>query len=443
MQPRLTAITSGILAALVMSSGCSLVRPKTSDLPEYAAAKNAIESYEDSEGNYIRPEGLKAEKSKNGLTGDKIHIPWFGNKPLDRTQARKEFAVADQIFQEASAETGKVRKDTFNKAAKQYVLAAKYWPNSALEQDAWMMAGESRFFAEEYPEAEDHYVKLLRNYPRTRYLDAVDKRRMEIALYWIKHDRFEHKPFYVLNFTDDRRPWNDTGSHGKRVLEKLRLDNPTGRLADDATMELANRAFERGNYAEAADIYEDLRTTYPDSPHQFDAHFLGLKSVLETYNGPQYDGQALEESEKLIKTITRQFPEQAKEQKEYLNRVYAEIRYKEAERLWVSGTFRKNRGENLAAVHYFDEILTEYSDTPFGDQATLARAAISDLPPQPTQHLKWLADLVPHNDKVSQLARQVEPAYQPQMPGDDLPIQSAPIIPGERESQPIRYAERK
>ncbi len=48
----------------------------------------------------------------------------------------------------------------------------------------------------------------------------------------------------------------------------MRLDSPTGRLADDSTMELANNAFEKGNYEEAADLYEDLRTTYPDSPHQ-------------------------------------------------------------------------------------------------------------------------------------------------------------------------------
>jgi outer membrane protein assembly factor BamD (BamD/ComL family) len=89
-----------------------------------------------------------------------------------------------------------------------------------------------------------------------------------------------------MNFFDERRPWNDTAGHGRRVLDKMRMDSPTGRLADDATMELANAAFEKGRFQDAADLYSDLRSTYPDSKHQFDAHFLGLKATLEPIAGP-------------------------------------------------------------------------------------------------------------------------------------------------------------
>ena len=420
----------GLMFVPLCNVGCSALYPdKNKKSPEYIDAKNAIESYEDEDGNYIRPEGLKAEKrGKRGSTGilssSKNPIPFLGGKPLDRNKAREVFAEGDALFQQASAATGEQRKDLFNEAAKKYKLAAKYWPSSALEQDAWMMAGESRFFAEEYPEAEEFYVKLLRDYPRTRYLDAVDKRRMEIALYWIRYDREDPKAFYVMNFTDDRRPWNDTGNHGVRVLEKLRLDDPTGRFADDATMELANAAFQKKNYGEAADLYGDLRSTYPNSKHQFDAHFLGLKSTLLTYKSAQYDGQALVDSEKLIKQIMKQFPEEAKAQKEYLNRTYAEIRYKNAERLMTKADFRMKRGENRAASIYLDELMTEYSDTPFMQVASAERMKIGELAPEPTQHLKWLADLVPHNDKVSQIQRQVDPVQSPDLPLPDAKYDS-------------------
>ncbi len=55
------------------------------------------------------------------------------------------------------------------------------------------MSAESYYFAEEYPNAEEMYVKLFGNYPRTRYEDLINKRRMEIGLYWIRHDRAAHK----------------------------------------------------------------------------------------------------------------------------------------------------------------------------------------------------------------------------------------------------------
>lgn len=415
MQPNSKALVLVLMCAVGLFNGCSSLRPDAQSSPEYRAAKNAIESYEDSEGNYIRPEGLKAQKKKESLV--KLpEIPFFGNKKEDHPKARAEFEKADQIFAKASElEPSSDRNELFEDAAKQYKLAAKYWPSSALEQDAWLMAGESYFFAENYPEAEEMYVKLFGDYPRTKYEDVINKRRMEIGLYWIRHDRAAPKPFYVLNFFDERRPWNDTGNHGKRVLEKMRLDSPTGRLADDATMELASNAFEKGRFQEAADMYEDLRTTYPDSPHQFDAHFLGLKAVMQTYQGYQYDGQALDQAEKLLKTIQRQFPTQAREQEEYLRRMYAEIQYRRAERLMSTARYWINRGGYQSAKSYLTKVVEEYEETPFAEEARSELARVGELPPEAERHLQWLANMVPQNDRISQIRKQVEPLdpYEP------------------------------
>ncbi len=193
----------------------------------------------------------------------------------DKEASRKAFLEGDALFEQAKNAQGDERSALFRKAAKKYKTAAKEWPSSAMEQDALMMAGESAFFAEAYPDAEEFYVKLVKEYPRTKYLDKADQRRMEIALYWLKYDAADPQAFYELNYTDKRRPWNDTDGHGKRVLEKLRLDNPTGKLADDVTMELATEAFRKGKYQDARDTFDDLRRTYPDSPHQFDAHSSG------------------------------------------------------------------------------------------------------------------------------------------------------------------------
>ncbi len=422
MQSISKAVVLAAICAGGLLSGCSTLRPDPTASAEYRSAKNAIESYEDSEGNYIRPEGLRAEKKKNSLL--KLpQVPFFGSKPEDHAKAREEYAKADEIFNQATNAQGDERKELFRKAAKQYKLSAKYWPSSALEQDAWLMAGESSFFAEDYPDAEDTYVKLFANYPRTRFEDLINKRRMEIGLYWIRHDRADHKPFYVVNFTDDTRPWNDTGNHGKRVLEKMRLDSPTGRLADDSTMELANNAFQKGNYEEAADLYEDLRTTYPDSPHQFDAHFLGLKAVMQTYQGYEYDGQALDRADKLLKQIQRQFPDQAREQEEYLRRTYAEIQYRRAERLMAAARYRMNREQNGAAIGYLNQIVSDYEETPFAEEARKELAQMGERPLDPERHFSWLADLVPRTDPVSQIRSQVDPIKVPNPTPllDDLP----------------------
>jgi len=388
----------------VVAPGCSIFRPSSNALPEYDAAKRSVESYQDAEGNWVRPEGVRAEKKKNTeLASSLSWIPGLGGQAVDKVAARQAFSEGDALFEQAKNAEGDERVKLFKAAGKNYKEAAKNWQSSALEQDSLFMAGESYFFAEAYPDAEQFYVRLVKEYPRTPLLDKADQRRMEIALYWLQYDAADPHAFYELNLTDRRRPWNDTGRRGVNVLEKMRLDNPTGRLADDATMELATEAFRKAKFPEARDTFEDLRITYPDSPHQFQAHFLGLKASLETYQGPQYGVEPLDEAEKLIKRILKQFPDEAADQREYLNRAYAEVRYMKSERLYDQARFRMNRGENNAAKHYLDQILVEFSDTPFADKARDAQATIEPLPGEPKPYFKWLADQFPENSKTKPL----------------------------------------
>lgn len=393
-----------MLAVVVLlgATGCATFRPIEKS-PEYEAARREVEGYE-GDREWSRPEGVKAESKKSRSVSAAIDwIPGIDPAEPDREKARTLFLEGDTLFEKAKNSEGDERRDNFRAAMKKYKAAAKAWPSSWHEQDSLIMAGESAFFAEDYPDAEEFYVRLVKEYPRTRYLELSDQRRMEIALYWLRYDAADPKAFYEVNLTDARLPWNDTDGHAIRVLDKLRLDNPTGKLADDVTMELATEAFRKANYQDARDTFEDLRITYPDSPHQFDAHFLGLKAALETYQGPQYPQEPIDEGEELIKKMVKQFPAQAKEQQEFLNRAFAEIRYKKAERLYDQAEFRLKRGENTSAKIYLDQLLTEYSDTPFAEQARADTERIKDLPGEPVRYFQWLDRLFPESSRTRPL----------------------------------------
>ena len=386
---------------LLVNSGCRLFKPWQED--EYARAKNAIEGYEDKEGNWIRPEGSRADKMMNSDVPKILRkIPGLGERKVDKDLARSTLKEANEIYQAAlSTQDSPDRKELFRKAAKKYNQAGKHWASSSLEQDAYFMTAESYFFAEDYPKAEDSYVKLIKEYPRTRYQDRVDQRRMEIGNYWLQ---FPDK-FYNLNFTDKSRPLNDTENHGKRVLEKMLLDSPTGRLADDVVMDIANTEFKRENWNEALDRYRDLITVYTDSPHQFDAHFLGAKSALLAYQGPQYSSEPLEQADKLLKQMVRQFSKQASERKEPIAEMLAEVKYRQAERLYDEATYRNNKQEYAAAIVYCDRILDNYSDTPFAEKAQQIIDKAEGKPSVPTPYLHWMTYAFPTRDKVTPLLK--------------------------------------
>jgi TolA-binding protein len=390
------------LTLLSGGTGCRLFDPTISSDEEYNRAKRQIESPPEDDEDWVRPEGESVEKRKEGALPilDKL-FRW--DKAKNPDLAKKLYNEADIKFNEAKSLEGYERLVAFRAAAKKYKEAGKNWRNSYLEQDSLYMEGRSYFFAEDYPKAEDAFTRLVKEYPRTKYLDSTQKHRFEVAQYWVQYNQVAPASFYNLNWSDNKRPINDTGGHGRRVLEKMRLDDPTGVLADDVTMALANEAFQRGDFETAAETYEDLRLTYPDSKHQFEAHFLELRSLIEIYQGPEYSSEPMDRAEKLIKQINRQFARQADEQREYLSQAYAEVRYKQGERRWMQAEYRRKRGENKSARMYLQEILDGYEDTPFGEQAKERLAELEGAQDDPTQYLSWLTQLFPDADPAKPL----------------------------------------
>ncbi len=312
--------------------------------------------------------------------------------------ARQKFAEAEGVYAEALAANGLERNSIFQVAATLYVEAADNWPNSLLDEDARFLAGESYFFSDLYADANAQYELLIKQHPNTRHMDVIDARRFTIAQYWLEHDKRQPQTFASINFFDGRFPWRDTRGNAYRVFDKIRIDDPTGKLSDDATLAAANAYFAQGDYEKADQFYTDLRKTFPSSEHQFTAHFLGLKAKLLCYEGPDYAGEPLDQAEQLLKQTRRQFPKQAEAEAEYLKRVLAEIRFKKAERLWTMGRYHELRQEYRASAFYLEQLAREYTDTPFADDARERIAAHANDPPVPPQQLEWLVEMFPKRE---------------------------------------------
>lgn len=376
-----------VASVALLGNGCTLFSPKQGSLTDYEDARRAINTPVELEGrNYAdedyRPEGVSAEKGDN-TESILTRIGLRPKKQKDIDAARADFAAADAQFEAARALPVEQRAEAFRVAAERYKLAAANWKSSALEQDALLRAAESHFFAEDYYAAEQHYAKLIKEYPRNPYLDHIDSRRFEIADYWLKVDAAKHRPFYIVNVSDKKFPWNDTGGHGKRVFEQMRLDNPTGKVSDDATMRLAVEQFRKEDFQGAADTFADLRMTYPDSEHQFNAQLLELESLVRSYQGWAYTDLPLTDAEKRVKQIVRQFRVEAEQNQQQLNQTYAKIRFLRAERVWETAERRRKAQENGSARYQYQKLLEEYSDTPFAAQAETRLEELKDAPDDP------------------------------------------------------------
>jgi outer membrane protein assembly factor BamD (BamD/ComL family) len=195
---------------------------------------------------------------------------------------------------------------------------------------------------------------------------------------------------FVPNFTNKTLPYFDPLGNGIAVYESIRLNDPTGPLADDATFATANAYFLDRRYEDADYHYELIRKEYPQSEFQVQAHLLGLRAKLRTYQGAEYDDKSLGDSEKLIDATLTQFGAEIPEERDRLVRAQRAIRAQKAEREWANGEYYYNRKYYRAARVYYTNVLKTFPDTNFAEMAQARLDETKNYRPVPKNYFTWV-----------------------------------------------------
>ncbi|MEM7785815.1 MAG: tetratricopeptide repeat protein [Planctomycetota bacterium] len=316
---------------------------------------------------------------------------------IDETAAQEHYEQGQRVYEETVElmKQGSQSTEGFLAAANEFRLAAAKSPDSDIEMNALFYEGESYFFADRYVQSNRAYEKLIGRYSGSKYLDQAENRRYAIAVYWLKLD----EQVSTINLVDPKRPKGDPAAEARRILHRIRIDDPTGKLADDATLTLGQAFMSAKRYYEAADAFEDLRRNYPGSKHVFDAHMLELEARIAGYQGKEYDDTPLRKADKLMQQIVRQFPGKSREQMEYLEEIGGRIRGLLAERDYEMGRYFESRGENRAAKFYYEKVAKKYQGSELGTAINEQIQEVASKPPVPKQHAKWLVDLFPNPEK--------------------------------------------
>ena len=283
----------------------------------------------------------------------------------------------------------------YKEAAGKFQTASKRAPQSPLQEDSLFMLGESLFFSDRYPKAYDAYSELLKEYEYTRHLDTTVARLFAIGRYWEQLDASEPAWLLGFQFTDSSRPKTGTLSSALKAYHGVRMHDPTGPLADDAVMATANARFLRGRYEDASYQYDLVRKEYPKSEHQLNAHLLGMKSKLESYQGPEYDGSQLEEAAEIAERMLKQFGSELGPERERVVQARDRILEERAQRDRFLAEYYEKKKEYRAARYYYQLIVEEYPTTEAAQQARTRLAEIADRPDKPTNYFSWLTNMFP------------------------------------------------
>jgi len=342
------------------------------------------------------PPAAPAAEESSLMRSLRSSMSWItgGDRPpaleSEKRQASVLFDQAEVVYREGAALQGEARAAKFRTALPLYRQAATLWHDSGVAENGLFGVAECQFFTDQYDAAQNTYEELLKDYPNTRHIDVISARRFTIGQYWLQLAEQEKRWTLQPNLTDNRQPRWDTFGYGVRILEKIRIDDPTGKLADDATMAAANAQFRSSNWYEADNLYTDLRKAFPDSNHQFQAHILNIQCKLKLYQGSDYDQTPLDDAEKMIKTVRRQFPQEAAKEIDYLDKTAKDIRLKKAQAEYELAQFYDGRGEARAAQIYYEKVAKNFHDTSLAENSKQRITELAGKPPVPEDRFAWV-----------------------------------------------------
>ncbi len=368
MAPILVRLLSNTWAVcLVLVTGCASLSSWSSPTPE-SEDLSMLSSSEKIE-SLSTTESTSGEQDRSSVFSLANFIERFKDKPeLDLSVGHQAFEKAETVFR---AKDYLEAEDAFHDLSKKYV-------DTPIEEDALFMKAECQFLTQRYPEAQDSYETMLQKYEGSRHLDRVSRRMFAISREWLKSVFSSSDPkgysLPVPNFFDKSKPMLDLHGRALEALTSIRLHDPSGPLADDALMMTATYYFLVKKYEQADFYFQALRQDYPNSEHQSVAHLLGVRSKMHSYQGPEYDGQQLEQTEKLIHSTIRQFPD-LKEHRRNLVRTLASVRLEKARRLWETANYYRRSGHPQSAQLYDVQLTKRFPDTKW---AALAQTQLDE-----------------------------------------------------------------
>ena len=312
-------------------------------------------------------------------------LPWIGAPDKDEKVAQAHFTKAETQFSDKQ----------YYEARTSYEKAASCSPESALHEDTLFMVAETYFFEDDYPEAFEAYESLLANYKRSRHMNVAVARQFAIGQYWQSRQQKDPEFIFTPNMIDKTRPFNDLQGSALRAFEKVRLNHPTGSLADDSLMATAGVYFSKNNYQDADYHYSLVRREYPNSEHQYQSHLLGIQSKIRCYQGPLYDGICLKEAKELIEQTFRQFPKISDDDRKRLQKLYSQVETNLAMRDYELGDFYANKGYSNSARLYYDRVIDGYPHTTVAKKAREQLENLEGKPNTPPQRLEFISSMFP------------------------------------------------
>jgi len=271
---------------------------------------------------------------------------WVNPKKDPKSDPKEQFKYALDFYEENKYEEA---KREFKKLLDAFAKSAE--------------AAESQYYLGLIEEAQDNlyeaylaYQKVIDKYPFSERIQEIIEREYKIAEAFMSGKK--RKALGIALPVDNP---------AIEIFAKIVENSTYGPLAPAAEYKLGLVLKGMMRYYEAEEAFNKVITNYPKSEWVTPAKFQLAACRAAVSKGTEYDQGAAEEAKEKFEEFLQQHPDAVLSRDAQAN--IAQLREKEAESCFDIGKFYEKQKQDDAAKIYYDEVVTNYPDSPWAAKA--------------------------------------------------------------------------
>ncbi len=408
------------------ASGCQSTGPfarwRTANDDSIAPVLTADERAQSRTGSMIsrwlgptgaRPEAPDPTALDGEAPGSTLILGAKGWKPkpsADDAELARDLDAAESLYMQGNLADAERAFAKIDRAHRPGLVGDGQRRTSEVGMKALYYLAETRYQRRNLVGAHEAFELLVTTYPGTPYLEKAVGREYEIARTWLAQSGGDPaaKLPWTARFTGGL-PVFDTGGNALAVLDHVRHHDPTGPLADDAAMKIADYHYDAESFEQSAVYYDQLAADHPKSPLLRRAHLASIDSKMKAYIGPEYDGSGLEQARETVKRTMATFPERLAstdggDEQQKLDKTLDLIADQDAERAYTTGLYYVRAGYPTSAEYYFGMISRRWPKSPWAELAKTQLATVAKQPrklSEPSKIFTQPGATDPYNNGIS------------------------------------------
>jgi outer membrane assembly lipoprotein YfiO len=291
-----------------------------------------------------------------------------------------ELALIRQQIDEKNFKSARAAADQFRKDH----------PDSPSCEEAMLLGAQAELDNGMYYQAFERLEAMLAKYPNGLFLERALTREMEVANAFLAGKKRIVGRMLRLPAADE----------GLTILRKIAEHAPGTDIAERALLRIGEYHFEKKDYRDAADAYDEFLALNPKSARAPHTMAQAAQAMYESFKGVPYDETPLVEAEARYKTLLAQYPDEAR--KARAADMLREIVTIRGERAYETAKFYERTGRPQSAIFYYRQVAEDFPSTVWASEA---RTKVGVVPRQPSTK--------PAAAEIKPAAAEIKPAAAP------------------------------